>query len=78
MTGGKQSQLLLCPTEVQLGLQVQSGVWQYMKESDTLANNATVKQLKKDVLPVIKGKHMKELTILTEITLLSNHTDWSC
>ena len=26
VTGGKQSQLLLCPTEVQLGLQVQSGV----------------------------------------------------
>ena len=28
VTGGKQSQLLLCPTEVQLGMQVQSGVWQ--------------------------------------------------
>ena len=26
VTGGKQSQLLLCPTEVQLGVQVQSGV----------------------------------------------------
>ena len=26
VTGGKQSQLLLCPTEVQLGLQAQSGV----------------------------------------------------
>ena len=25
VTGGKQSQLLLCPTEVQLGVQVQSG-----------------------------------------------------
>ena len=28
MTGGKQSQLLLHPTEVQLGFQVRSGVWQ--------------------------------------------------
>ena len=26
VTGGKQSQLLLCPTEVQFGVQVQSGV----------------------------------------------------
>ena len=26
VTGGTQSQLLLCPTEVQLGVQVQSGV----------------------------------------------------
>ena len=26
VTGGKQSQLRLCPTEVQLGVQVQSGV----------------------------------------------------
>ena len=26
VTGGKQSQLLLCPTEIQLGVQVQSGV----------------------------------------------------
>ena len=26
VTGGKQSQLLLCPTKIQLGVQVQSGV----------------------------------------------------
>ena len=30
VTGGKQSQLLLRPTEVQLGLQVWSGVWQHL------------------------------------------------
>ena len=36
----------------------------YIKESNTLAVNATIKQLKREVLLFIKGQYMKESNTL--------------
>ena len=38
-----------------------------MKESNTLATNATLKQLQRDILQDTKGQYMKESNTLIEI-----------
>ena len=37
-----------------------------MKDSNILADNATIKQLHKEVLPNTRGQYMKESTILED------------